>query len=106
MHCVVSLRLAHAEIIAMGITTSYRRISSDELAKLLCDPEWALSFLGLTSSDMDVFFEDQMALMDSPAYLDIDKDGPAIHFLLTGDASMDAVHQPQKPLHNIVFGGT
>ncbi|NEO86542.1 MAG: DUF1877 family protein [Spirulina sp. SIO3F2] len=40
-----------------------------------------------------------------PAVLDLGKDWHALHYLLTGDTSMEPSHNLDAPLHNIVMGG-
>jgi hypothetical protein len=44
--------------------------------------------------------------MNDPDLLSLDKSWHIIHFLLTGDKTMTPHHSPDKPLHNVVMGGT
>lgn len=107
----------------MGIQVSYRRLSEAALDSLEANPKEALRFLFAPPGiDPDVL----AAIVESPEtmeqkqaailaamqeaskdskHLDLDKDWHALHFLLTGDNSMEPSHIEDDPLHNVVMGG-
>jgi hypothetical protein len=76
----------------MGMTASFRRLSSEDLSRLVDDPQLLADYLGEEdpSGDFGPFVE-----------LDIDKAWHAIHFLLTGTA-----WEGDHPWNFIVKGGT
>ena len=107
----------------MGVQVGYRRLSELELDALEADPERASTTLfrppGLSPELMselianphitqeratEIMTSMQSAESDSTR-VDLGKDWHALHFLLTGDTSMDPSHDPADPLHNIVMGG-
>ena len=90
----------------MSIEQSYRRITFNELSRLLSDPLWALSFLGKNSEDIDAMVEHLHALQFDDRYLNIGKDWHAIHFLLTAEHELSESYQATTPLHKVVMGGT
>ena len=90
----------------MGIEVSYRRLSTSEFEKLVADPTLADDYFGLNPSWDDKRIEtyyDQLWASDH--FLTIDKTWHGLHFLLTGDNSMDTTPIP-PPLGNVVLGGT
>ncbi len=107
----------------MGIQVTYRRLPESELARLEADPQRAMTYLFSLSN---IALAEIAAILDNPqgmetraaelrtafenaqsdpARVDLDKDWHALHFLLTDDPSLDPVHRPNEPLHNIVMGG-
>ena len=108
----------------MGMQFRYRRLSSGEWAALEADPERAMTYLlsmpGFDIVGMSGLLADPSALAAKapeivaaiekahadPTRVDLEKDWHALHFLLTGDASLDPQHHPNEPLHNVVMGGT
>ncbi|HEY9697739.1 MAG TPA: YfbM family protein [Trichocoleus sp.] len=95
----------------MGITATYRRVTPKEFSELQNDPEAAESFFGL---DLDSFnfsnpeamlakFQEQEA---DERYFSLEKEWHALHFLITGDSSLEGDTQLQPPYCNIVVGGT
>ncbi|MFI4876164.1 MAG: YfbM family protein [Blastopirellula sp. JB062] len=108
----------------MGMICTYRRLSPGELAELEQDPEAAISYLcGLPGIDMAAMAQmmhdpdaiaahgpEILAAMahaqDDPTRVDLEKDWHALHFLLTGDASLEPDADPEDPLFRVVMGGT
>lgn len=107
----------------MGIQVSYRRVSEAELDSLEANPKEALRFLFpppdidpdvmaaiLASSETQekkmaaILAAMQNASNDSMC-VDLNTDWHALHFLLTGDNSMEPCHIEDDPLHNVVMGG-
>ncbi len=108
----------------MGIEVTYRRIPKAEFELLQADPDKAEEFVcsvlpgfGLDAlialgdnaearrdrgADILAAFQSRA---DDPSRVDLEKDWHALHFLLTGDSSMETVHRPEQPLHNVVMGG-
>ena len=107
----------------MGIQVTYRRLGQAELDRLEGDPERALEYLfsipgfDLTAisqmladpSALQANAADMMAALQDreadPSRVEMEKDWHALHFLLTGDASLNPEHHPNDPLHNLVMGG-
>ncbi len=109
----------------MGIQVSYRRLSEPELDSLEADPRQAMEFLfssSMPSIDPEVMAailadpetmqqkaaELLAAMQQAPAdtsRVDLDSDWHALHFLLTGDNSMEPSYDEDDPLHNVVMGG-
>lgn len=107
----------------MGIQVGYLRMSPQEWVSLEADPQRALDRIcqlpGLDpelsedlvahSQNMEERAAEIMAAMPNAqadtTRLDLDKDWHALHYLLTGDTSMEPSHNPDDPLHNIVMGG-
>src|SRR5262249_28746017 len=73
-------------------------IDMNELMKLAGDPS------ALTEKGPDILAAFEKRGEDSTR-VDLDKDWHALHFLLTGNSSMDIEHRPNDQLHNIVMGG-
>jgi hypothetical protein len=93
----------------MSIEASYRRVTSEELAKLQADPKAASSFFGTNLDDMDdpgALFARMQEQESSDRYLGIGTDWHALHFLLTGDGELKPHPLPPPPLGNVVQGGT
>jgi Domain of unknown function (DUF1877) len=95
----------------MGITATYRRVTPQEFSELQNDPKAAKSFFGL---DLDSFdfsnpeamlakFQEQEA---DERYFSLQKEWHALHFLITGDSSLEGDTRVLPPYCNIVIGGT
>jgi hypothetical protein len=89
----------------MGISASYRRIPPEEFAELLQNPEEAKSFFGLDPDEFGLEC-DYSSPEDEELYFSLDKEWHALHFLLTGDADLEANDRVSKTQWNIVMGGT
>jgi len=107
----------------MGIQVTYRRLMQAELDRLENDPDGARQFLfsipGFDLNAMSQLLADPSALQANaakmlsalqdrqadPSRVDLEKDWHALHFLLTGDASLNPEHHPNDPLYNLVMGG-
>ena len=108
----------------MGIEVTYRRITRAEFEILQADPKKAEEFVCAVLPGFNL--DDIIAMGDNPEVMrergsdilaalqtraedgsrvDLEKDWHALHFLLTGDCSMEPVHRPDQPLHNVVMGG-
>jgi hypothetical protein len=93
----------------MSIQASYRRLTSEEFTQLQMDPEAAASFFGTSLEALDnpeVLLARMEELENSGRYLSIGKDWHALHFLLTGDGTLEPHPLPPPPLGNAVQGGT
>ena len=108
----------------MGIQVTYRRLAQSELDRLEGDPDGAMQYLfsipGFDLSAMSQVLADPSAMQANAANMlpalqdrqadstrvDLEKDWHALHFLLTGDGSLNPEHHPNNPLHNLVMGGT
>lgn len=108
----------------MGIQVTYRRLAQAELDRLEDNPEQAVQELfsipGLDLNALSALLADPVALQANaakmlsalqdrqadPSRVDLEKDWHALHFLLTGDASLDPENYPNDPPHNLVMGGT
>jgi Domain of unknown function (DUF1877) len=89
----------------MGISSSYRRITPEEFATLLEDPEKAQSFFGLDPDEFGLEC-DYSSPEDDDLYFSLEKEGYALHFLLTGDANLKANAHVPTTQWNVVIGGT
>jgi hypothetical protein len=105
----------------MGIEVTYRRLKKAKWARLQKDGEKTESFLySLPGMDIDSllsFSSEQDTAKEAkfiaalrkvkkdPTRVELDKDWHALHFLLSGDPSMESEHLAQEPLHNVVLGG-
>lgn len=108
----------------MGIEVVYRRLPKKEFERYLSDPDKGEAFLCATLPGFDIdtlttLAQNPDALrakgpeilaafrkqQEDPARVDLQKDWQALHFLLTGDSSMETEHRPDDPLHNVVMGG-
>lgn len=108
----------------MGIEVTYRRIPQAEFERLQADPKKAEEFVcsalpGFSLDDLIALGDNPDAMggsgadilaafqkrEDDPSRVDLEKDWHALHFLLTGDSSMETEHRPDQPLHNVVMGG-
>jgi len=85
----------------MGISASYRRITPEKFLEIQKNPEIAESFFYPDyDEDYDHFFPP-----DDDRYFDLDKDWHALHFLLTGESSLDET-KASAPYCYVVMGGT
>jgi len=92
----------------MSIEASYRRVTTEELAKLQADPLAASSFFGTNLDDWDnpgALLARMREQERSDRYLGIGTDWHALHFLLTGDGELKPHLLPPPPLGNVVQGG-
>ncbi len=104
----------------MGIQMRHRRLTDGQLAVLETNPEFAITELiqpaGLAPEVMKELLDNPAIAQERLAQImaaqeadttqvDLDKDWHALHFLLTGDSSMEPAHSPENALHNIVMGG-
>jgi hypothetical protein len=95
----------------MSIEANYRRVTTAEFAKLKRSRKAADEFFfGFTEEELDDP-EKLLAKMQekesSDRYFSIGKDWHALHFLLTGDGSLNPDSPlPPPPLGNVVQGGT
>ena len=108
----------------MGIEVQYRRLSKAEFERICRDPKQRKDFTApnLPGFDLDELMKlagDPQAMQakgpeiaaafqrgrEDPTRANLDKEWHALHFLLTGDSSMDSKHRPNDPLHNVVMGG-
>lgn len=108
----------------MGIEVTYRRVPRTEFELLQTDAGKAEAFVRSMLPGFDL--EDIIALGDNPeamrdkgaailaalqnreadpSRVDLEKDWHALHFLLTGETSLEPEHRPENPLHNVVMGG-
>ena len=108
----------------MGIEVHYRRLPKSEFERICRDPEQRENFTApnLPGLDLDELMKlsgDPQAMQakgpeilaafqrgrEDTSRTDLDKEWHALHFLLTGESSMDTEHRPNDPLHNVVMGG-
>lgn len=107
----------------MSIQVTYRRLNQAELDSLEADPEGAMEYLfsipGFDLSSILQMVGDPAVMQNNSAKMlaalqekaadstrvELEKDWHALHFLLTGDASLDPEHHPNDPLYNLVMGG-
>jgi hypothetical protein len=108
----------------MGIEVTYRRIPKSEFELLQTDPKRAEEFVcsvlpGFSLDDLIALGDNPDATRDTgvdvlaafqnrendPTRVDLEKDWHALHFLLTGDSSMETAHRPGEPFRNVVMGG-
>lgn len=109
---------------SMGIEVHYRRLPKEEFDRIRRDPiereKFTLpnlpgfdlkSLMELSSNPQAMAAKRHEILAafkrgrEDPTRADLDKDWHALHFLLTGDSSMDIEHRPEDPLRNVVMGG-
>jgi len=69
-----------------------------EISQMLADP----ATMQANAAKMMAALQDKQA---DPNRVDLEKDWHALHFLLTGDATLNPEHHPNDPLHNLVMGG-
>jgi hypothetical protein len=107
----------------MSIQVTYRRLNQAEFDRMEADPEGAMQYLfSIPGSDLSAMLQmlgDPSAMQENSAKMlaalqekaadstrvDLEKDWHALHFLLTGDASLDPEHHENDPLYNVVMGG-
>ena len=107
----------------MGIQVTYRRLPEAELAALEANPQRAMRYLfsipGIDLSEIASLLHDPQAMQAKgpeilaafesahadPTRVDLEKDWHGLHFLLTGDTSLDPDHRQNDPLHKVVMGG-
>jgi hypothetical protein len=108
----------------MGIDVYYRRLKKAKWSRLQRNQEEAEAFLfsfvpgfdleslcetvsspGAHKSRQAELVKALEKAQSDPTQVDLGKDWHALHFLLSGDPSMDPEHLPGDPLHNVVLGG-
>src|SRR4051812_14888745 len=95
----------------MGITASYKRITPQKFAEIQNDTEAAASFFKLDLDDLVLNFSNpqvmiaQLERRSNEPYFRLE-DWHALHFLLTGESSLEGDTQTSSPLCNVVMGGT
>ncbi len=85
----------------MGIEQCYRRITPNELDRLLTDNSWGEKFLW----DGNFDYGQWDILEPINRYLDIEKEWQVLHFLLTGEVTFSGHSQAPLPLRNAIMGG-
>lgn len=60
---------------------------------------------GLSTEERLLKIAAAMEKVQNPAQFNLEKDWHVIAYLLTGDAKITEAHQPNAPLHNVIFGG-
>ncbi len=97
----------------MGITASYKRITPHKFAEIQNDTEAAASFFKLELDDLVFDFSNPQAMIAqlqerrrNKHNFSLGKDWHALHFLLTGESSLEGDIQTSPPLCNVVMGGT
>jgi hypothetical protein len=110
----------------MGMSLVYRRLSDEQRARLERDPPYAGSlFPADTPPPMPLEVVARMKQktkglsplkrillwfmlrkMNDRNILSLEKSWHVVHFLLTDDKTIMPQHLPDKPLHNVVMGGT
>jgi hypothetical protein len=94
------------------IEAIYRRVTTEEFARLQSDAEAAESFFNPDMEELLELLADPEMLAarreedDSVRILFIGTDWHALHFLLTGDSQLNPHPLPPPPLGNVVRGGT
>lgn len=88
----------------MSITTSYVRLTNAEFELLQHDDAAAREFFGRSTPDTNLvrWITSRSA---SGRWLNIEKTGPGVHFLLTADADMDN-NEVAAPFSYATIGGT
>lgn len=112
----------------MSIEVTYRRLREAEFERILHEPNERAAFtqllpgfdLGeLNPEALRALFQNPEALRakraamltafenrsNDPTRVDLQQDWHALHFLLTGEKSMEVCHRENDPLHNVVMGG-
>jgi len=96
----------------MGITVSYRRVTPQEFAELQNNPKVAKSFFefdlleDVDLSDLEAVAAKLQQRKVNPRYFSLEKEWHALHFLLTGESSLEGNTRTSPPYCNIVMGGT
>ncbi|MEH2234800.1 YfbM family protein [Nostoc sp.] len=95
----------------MGITASYKRITPQNFAEIQNNTEAAASLFKLNLDDLDFDFSNPQAMIaklqerrSNEHYFRLE-DWHALHFLLTGESSLEDDTQTSPPLCNVVMGG-
>ncbi|WP_445631520.1 YfbM family protein [Nostoc sp. DSM 114167] len=96
----------------MGITASYKRITPQKFAEIQNDTEAAASFFNPDLDNLVFDFSNPQAMIaqlqeqrSDEHYFSLE-DWHALHFLLTGESSLEGDTQALPPLSNVVMGGT
>lgn len=96
----------------MSITAIYRRVTSQEFVNLKNNPEAAKYFFefdlleNVDLSDIEAIAAKFQEQQSNPRYFNLQKEWHALHFLLTGDSSLQQNNVLSTPHYNVVMGGT
>jgi len=95
-----------AQEMSMGMYATYRRMTADEFARALeAVRELPYGYPRTLASDQPCTIEETEAEYAAGRVFRLEKQWHALHFLLTGDASLDPPSPVPPPLGNVVFGG-
>jgi hypothetical protein len=90
----------------MGMCATYRRMTADEFARALeALRELPYGYPRTLPGDHPRTIEEMEAQDAAGRVFELEKQWHALHFLLTGDASLDPPSPVPPPLGNVVFGG-
>jgi uncharacterized protein DUF1877 len=93
----------------MGMEATYRAISPAGFAELLADPEKANSFfnpLRDPNENLEQMSEREQQQEEAGQFFDLYKEWHTLHYLLTGESSLEEPSRAPAPLGNAVRGGT
>jgi hypothetical protein len=88
---------------------TYHSISPEQLERMLSDPTAANDFFERDlygGGNIEQYAEDEEKRRASGEFFSLEKEWHALHYLLTGDASLDWPCATAAPLANVVRGGT
>jgi Domain of unknown function (DUF1877) len=90
----------------MGMIAEYRRMTADEFAQALeAVQELPYGYPKTLPCDQPSTIEEMEAEDAAGRVFRLEKEWHALHFLLTGDTSLDPPSPVPPPLGNVVFGG-
>ncbi len=90
----------------MGMCATYRRMTADEFARALeALRELPYGYPRTLPSSQPYTIEEMEAEYAEGRVFELEKEWHALHFLLTGDTSLDPPSPAPPPLGNVVFGG-
>ena len=90
----------------MGMSATYRRMTADEFARALeALQELPYGYPRTLPSGQPHTIEEIEAEYAAGRVFELEKQWHALHFLLTGDTSLDLPSTVPPPLGNVVFGG-
>ncbi|MBD2455534.1 YfbM family protein [Nostoc sp. FACHB-87] len=95
----------------MGIIANYWRVTPEQFAELQNDPQAGKAFFGFDLDSFDFSHPESMLAKlqekrSSENFFSLDKEWHTLHFLLTGDLSLEEDTQVASPYWNVVMGGT